>query len=376
MRNDVRIGRLIIGAVVVALAVAWGPAALAQSDDQTDEIGEPVAVTVATKELEPFVFVDSTAPDGSGLQGYSVDVWTEIALRLNLETTWTIESSVSEILDSTQEGEVDAAIAGISMTAERETFVDFTHPYFDSGLQVAVRPATSQWRTVLGQLTSPGVLLLIGSLVLATMLVAHVVWWSERRHNDEFPRRYRDGIGEALWWSSVSVVTGGEAVKNIHRPLSRIFALAWMIVGLFLLAYVTAQAASKITVAELQSDISGLDDLAGRRIATVESTVAENYLIDANFAVETVDDIDSALAGLAEGRYDAVVYDAPVLAYRINTDLSGQVVLSGDVFAPDPYGIALNTGSDLREQINAELLSMARDGTLQDLNQKWLGVDR
>ena len=240
MRNDVRIGRLIIGAVVVALAVAWGPAALAQSDDQTDEIGEPVAVTVATKELEPFVFVDSTAPDGSGLQGYSVDVWTEIALRLNLETTWTIESSVSEILDSTQEGEVDAAIAGISMTAERETFVDFTHPYFDSGLQVAVRPATSQWRTVLGQLTSPGVLLLIGSLVLATMLVAHVVWWSERRHNDEFPRRYRDGIGEALWWSSVSVVTGGEAVKNIHRPLSRIFALAWMIVGLFLLAYVTA----------------------------------------------------------------------------------------------------------------------------------------
>ena len=74
--------------------------------------------------------------------------------------------------------------------------------------------------------------------------------------------------------------------------------------------------------------------------------------------------------------FDAVVYDAPVLAYRVNTDYQGRLELAGSTFAPDPYGIALTTGSDLREPINAELLEISRDGTLDALNQKWLGTDR
>lgn len=336
------------------------------------------AVVVSTKALDPFVIVDGTDADGSGLRGYSIDVWNEVAERLGLTTTWVVEETVGDILESARDGDADVAIAGISMTAEREAFIDFAHPYYDSGLAVVTRASgdRSTWASLWGVVTSGTVLALAGGLVLLIAVAAHAVWWTERRDNPEFPQDYREGIAEALWWSSVTVVTGGEAVKDIRRPLSRVFALLWMVIGLFLLAFVTAQAAASLTVSELQTDIEGVDDLAGNSVVTVDGTVGQTYLAENNIGAEGLVDVDAALSAVASGDADAAVYDAPVLAYRVNTDYSGDLRLAGATFAPDPYGIALTTGSPLREPINAVLLEMSRDGTLDDLNQKWLGTDR
>ncbi len=376
--------RVALALMVIMVVLGWslgaGSTAHAQDEAEGTE-GAPFegqTVIVATKPLVPFVFVDDDAADGSGLRGYSIDLWTELALRLGVETEWVVDETVTEILDRTRAGDADVAIAGISMTAERETFLDFTHPYYDSGLQVAT--ATSSGGGTLGAIwglvTNRGVLALVGGLIFLAVLVAHLVWLSERKHNEQFPKGYRAGVGEALWWSTVSMITGGEAVKDIRHPLSRLMAVAWMVLGLFLVAYVTAQAAARITVSELQSDINGIDDLAGQSVVTVDGTVSASYLTDANLGHDTVVDIDTALAGVADGTYDAVVYDAPILAYRVDTDYAGLVQLAGADFAPDPYGIALTSGSELRETINAELLLMSRDGTLDALNQEWLGIDR
>lgn len=364
---------LVVLAVALGLAsgLLGGPPAEAQDEP-------PTTVSVATKAIEPFVFVESTESDGRGLSGYSIDVWDELATRLGLRTEWIVQDSVGEILESARTGDAEVAIAGISMTADRETFVDFTHPYYDSGLQLAVRPGSSgAWSSFVGLVTSRTVIALGAGLIILTLLVAHLVWLSERHSNPEFPKSYREGIVEAWWWSSVSIVTGGEAVKDIRRPLSRLLAVGWMIVGLFLIAFVTAQAASSLTVRQLQNDISSIDDLKSRSAVTIEGTVAADYLSDRGIPYETVTDIEEALEAVANHHYDAVVYDTPVLAYLLNTpEYQGRLQLAGDMFAPDPYGIALVTGSSLREAINAELLAMSRDGTLEDLNQEWLGVDR
>ena len=377
-----RLRRRIVALVVCASAISigLGAAASAQDDDAVPEVQDVSGrtVVVATKALDPFVIIDSTDADGSGLRGYSIDVWNELADRLGLTTEWVVEETVGDILDSARVGDADVAIAGISMTAERETVIDFAHPYYDSGLQVVTRPSgdAGTWESLWGVITSGTVLALAGGLIVLIGVVAHLVWWTERRHNPEFPQEYRKGIAEALWWSSVSIVTGGEAVKDIRRPLSRILALMWMVIGLFLIAFVTAQAASSLTVNELQADIGGLEDLPGESVVTVAGTVGESFLREANIAATGVSDVDTALQAVEDGRFDAVVYDAPVLAYRVNTDYSGRLELAGSTFAPDPYGIALTTGSDLREPINAELLEISRDGTLDALNQKWLGTDR
>src|SRR5699024_4633800 len=43
------------------------------------------------------------------------------------------------IIPALQTGNVDIAIAGITITDEREKIVDFSDPYYDSGLRILVR---------------------------------------------------------------------------------------------------------------------------------------------------------------------------------------------------------------------------------------------
>jgi glutamine transport system substrate-binding protein len=48
------------------------------------------------------------------------------------------------IIPALQTGNVDIAIAGITITEEREQIVDFSNPYYDSGLRVLVRESDSK----------------------------------------------------------------------------------------------------------------------------------------------------------------------------------------------------------------------------------------
>lgn len=335
-------------------------------------------VVVSTKPLEPFVFIDGDGANGDPLaaeqlRGYSIDVWNEIADRLGVTTEWVRQAKVGGIIDDVTAGSSDVAIAGISMTPEREQIIDFTHPYFDSGLQIVTTGSDTRsvFGTVWDLLTSTGIVLTIVFLLVMLAVVSHLVWWHERTHNPDFPHDYRSGIVEALWWATVNVVTGGEAVKEIRRPFSRVLALGWMIVGLFVLTFITAQAASALTVRELESSISGVTDLPGNRVGTVGDTVAAEYLDDANLSYTAFDDVDAALTALMAGELDAVVYDAPVLQYRAGTDYRNQVELAGAAFDPDPYAIALQPGSDLREPIDEAILALRQDGTLDALREKW-----
>ena len=47
--------------------------------------------------------------------------------------------------------------------------------------------------------------------------------------------------------------------------------------------------------------------------------------------------------------------------------------VGGEIFDPVPYGIALQQGSPLREQINASLLEMLTDGTYDRILKSYGG---
>lgn len=351
--------------------VAGGPAG-AQGDGEV--------LTVATKPLEPFVFVEDDARgpvDAAALSGFSIDYWNAVAERLGVETQWVVEETVADIIASAEAGEVDASIAGISITREREAIIDFSQPYYISGQQIVVRDegTAGTFRTLAALVGSGTFLVPLAVLVVLVLIVSHLVWWFERGHDsDDFPYEYRAGIGEAIWWSTVSVITGGEAVKNINTTLSRLIAVFWMLVGLFLLAFVTARATSVLTVAELEADISGLDDLANRPIATVEATATVPFLQDEIGVIAREEpDLGSAIAALRSGDVDAVVFDAPVLAYAL-TQLGGDdLLLIEPPVGRDPYGIALPSGSDRLEEVNAAVIEIGRDGTLDELMVAWFG---
>jgi polar amino acid transport system substrate-binding protein len=323
---------------------------------------------VATKPLEPFVI-----KRGDRWAGFSIDLWDKIAQQLDWKYEWVEVKTVTDQLAAVQAGSADLAMAGISITSEREAVVDFSHPYFNSGLQIMV--PTRANHSALGVLTaylSPALLEILGLALVFLIVMAHLVWLVERGHNPEMPRTYLAGIWEAAWWALGTVGTLEYGDKSKPRTVwRRLFAMAWIALSIILIAQFTAAITASLTVQQLAGSINGPDDLPGKSIATVRGSTAAQYLDMQQIGYVSVEKIEDAYDLLATGNAQAVVYDAPVLLYYAANKGKGRVQMVGPIFEEETYGIALPTGSPLRKPINGILLKLKQDGVYQEIYDKW-----
>lgn len=180
-----------------------------------------------------------------------------------------------------------------------------------------------------------------------------------------FPKTYPAGVWEAFWWSLVTATTVGYGDKCPKGTVGRAIAIGWMLGGILVFAHFTAS----ITAERLQTRINGLEDLHGKRIATVVDTTAERFLRRQPVELVGFADADAAYQALREGKVQAVVSDAPTLRYQAAQSADLRVV--GSLFAEQKYAIALPQGSPQRETINRILLELHEAGVLTTLEQKW-----
>lgn len=71
------------------------------------------------------------------LTGFDVELFEAIAKEIGLDFKWQT-MDFNGIIPGLQSKSIDAAIAGITIKSEREMVVDFSHPYYDSGLIILV----------------------------------------------------------------------------------------------------------------------------------------------------------------------------------------------------------------------------------------------
>ncbi|MGD1860954.1 MAG: glycine betaine/L-proline ABC transporter substrate-binding protein ProX [Leptolyngbyaceae cyanobacterium] len=360
-----------------AMAIAEiPPASLAAETSEATQLTSlfPESLRVVTQRFEPFVMYEDQQ-----YQGFSIDVWEAIAAELDLSYDLVGVNSMAKLLDEVERGAADVAISGIGITSQREERLDFSHPYYKSGLQVLVASDGSEigklLSVVIAVLRSPRLYFGIGILVLVLLIVAHLLWFSERRHNSQFPDSYLQGIWEAFWWAAVTVTTVGYGDKVPTRFTGRFFGLVWMFSGYFVFAYFTASIATTFTVQELQGVINGLEDLPGKRIATVAASPAAEYLSDqTNLLFQDYSTLEDLYAAVEEdSEIDAVIYDSPVLQYFVSHQGQGRYKVVGDVFQSLNYGIALQQDSPYREAINAALLKLYETGQYDNIYQEWFG---
>lgn len=99
---------------------------------------------IGTKIAPPFVM---RREDGS-FEGISIELWQQVAERLNLQYELR-ELPIAGLLGGLKSGELDAAVGAVTLTAERETQIDFSHPFHTTGLAIAVPTKSSPiWMTV------------------------------------------------------------------------------------------------------------------------------------------------------------------------------------------------------------------------------------
>jgi polar amino acid transport system substrate-binding protein len=369
---------LMLGTVAASLSVSTEAAAqetpTTTPATPTTDFQPGQTIRVSTKKIEPFVFVD----ENKSVSGFSVDLWQEVANKLDLKTEWVVRDNVNQVIADVKSGSSPAAIAGISMTPEREAVIDFSHSYFDSGLQILARQSSSPnpLKVFFNTLTSKDIRYPLILVFGFAIVVAHVIWLVERGSNEDFPKAYLPGIWEGFWWASVNVMTGGDAEKKIGNGVARIVGLAWMVIGLMLVAYLSGSVASALTVSQLQSNINGVSDLPGKRVVTTTGSVAAQFLDQVGVTYTTVDSLgEETYRKLVNKELDAVVYDSPTIRFAANRYGKDKLAVVGQIFSPDKYGIALATNSPLREKINGTLLELQKSGKVAELTTKWFGAD-
>merc|ERR1712072_593351 len=105
MKNNITLGHWL---AVPAFALSLGASNLASAQDTTLK-------AVTDPSFVPFEMMDQ---DSGEMVGFDMDILHEIADRAGFN--------------------VDLAIAGITITDERQEIVDFSDPYYDSGLRILV----------------------------------------------------------------------------------------------------------------------------------------------------------------------------------------------------------------------------------------------
>lgn len=158
-----RLSSLRLGAIALLCAItvaACGGAGVLPLTQATSVVGDPEVFEVATEPaFPPFEFLDQA----NQLQGFDIDLMNSLGKRLGLSIRY-IQIPFDGLIPMLEAVTADAAISAITVTPERAATVDFSRPYFKSGLAIAVRQSTNdiaalsdlQGRTVAVKLGTTG----------------------------------------------------------------------------------------------------------------------------------------------------------------------------------------------------------------------------
>jgi polar amino acid transport system substrate-binding protein len=340
----------------------------------------PAAAQETTTEVKviagivpPFVM-----KEGDHLTGFSIDLWTEIASRLNLKSTYDVTENVDTFFDAVRSKKAQIGVSGVFFTAARDKEFDFSYPLMEAGLQVMVRTSGAEavptpLRDVLGLLFSWSAAMWLGVALLIILVPAHIVWWLDRGREDGASptRRYFPGIFHALTWATTALVSQVQVLPS--QWLARVFGLIWMFAGVVFIALYTAQLTATLTAEEIQGIITGPGDLPGKRVATLRGSTAVPYLKEIGADLQEFPTLAEMTAALVGRKADAVLFGSPPLRYFAAHGGQGRVRMVGPEFNMRDIGFVFQLGDPLRRRVSSVLLTLREDGSYQRIYAKWFG---
>jgi glutamine transport system substrate-binding protein len=128
------------------------------------------------------------------------------------------------------------------------------------------------------------------------------------------------------------------------------------------------------------NDIVNPEDLKGKKVAVKIGTSGDAYIRELPYAneieISTFDSNNDTYLAVINGNVDATINDDSTLRYYIASEGPGTLKVVGELLTGDDYGIAVPSGqTETLEVINNALLTLAENGTYDELYQKWFGVE-
>src|SRR5690625_1454285 len=131
--------------LLIGLLAACGGSDDADDGEAATDDGDKEVYTVATDNgYVPFEYIDE---DSGDLVGFDIDLITALAEEADIEIEFeTLE--FDGIVAGIGSGRFDIAIAGMTITEERQESIDFTQPYYEAGLILAVQDGNDEIQSI------------------------------------------------------------------------------------------------------------------------------------------------------------------------------------------------------------------------------------
>ncbi len=305
----------------------------------------------------PFVF---NIQDGT-LSGPSVWLWENIAVENNLEFEY-VEMPLKELLEALENNKTDASLSPLTITAKRYQTINFTTPYHiehDSILERNESSLQKSWQFI-KSFFSINFLRALGALAFVILVFGILIWFFERKRNNEQFHTGFKGIWEGFWWSAVTMTTVGYGDKSPKTVGGRVISLIWMFTAVIIISGFTASIASSLTVKNISSSHDKIVDFKNKNLGTIEGSATNEWLKNNFFTKKKVfETIEEALNALDKKEIDAIAYSRSSLQSVIKNDTLSKYQLIDIKYNPQFYafGLTKNLPDTLVKSINFSMLT-------------------
>ncbi|KAL4149546.1 hypothetical protein QTP88_003474 [Uroleucon formosanum] len=280
-------------------------------------------------------------------------------------------------------GTAHMAFCPLSVTSTRSKWVDFSTPYFYSGVSLMIAPKRKTNVPLLAFLLplSPNLWIAIFvSLHVTTVAVALYEWFSPFGLNPSGRQRSKNfGMPSALW-AMWGLLCG--ALVNFKAPKSwpnKFLINVWGGFCVIFVASYTANIAALIASLLFQNaDVDYNDrNMFLMKVGSAKSSSAEVFLKDKNPALwqhvqkYSVPDTASGMRMLRNGSLDIFIGDKPILDYYSGTDHDCKLQPYGDPLYDDVYAVGMTKNFVLKEKVSAAVSTYINNGFMDILQNKW-----
>jgi len=305
---------------------------------------------------EPFVFKENN-------KGIAIEIWRKIAVEKSWNFKYAPFEKVDDALSQLNSGGLDIVVGPISITSKRLKKVSFSQPFYNSSISIISRiDNQSLWQSFLPFFSLK---LLLGLLVFLIVLgiIGTLLWLAERKQSPkQFPKSPLKGIGNGMWLAIVTMTTTGYGDKAPVTLLGRLITGAWMLISIIFATSIIAGVVSTLTISSLDSKtISSIEQLYGRKAATIANSPSETFLNKFNIKVTGENNLNEAIKKLKSKSVDAVVYDNPQLLYFLKNNDNEDLYISKAEYYKQGYGFAFPLNSKLLLDVNRILLELSEN---------------
>ncbi|KAM9079284.1 glutamate receptor ionotropic, kainate 4 [Megaptera novaeangliae] len=339
-------------------------------------------------------------------EGFCVDMLKELAeiLRFNYKIrlvgdgvygvpeangTWT--GMVGELIAR----KADLAVAGLTITAEREKVIDFSKPFMTLGISILYRVHMGRRPGYFSFLDpfSPGVWLF---MLLAYLAVSCVLFLVARLTPYEWytPHPCAQGrcnllvnqysLGNSLWFPVGGFMQQGSTIAP--RALStRCVSGVWWAFTLIIISSYTANLAAFLTVQRMDVPIESVDDLAdqtaieygtihgGSSMTFFQNSRYQTYQRMWNYMYSKqpsvfVKSTEEGIARVLNSNYAFLLESTMNEYYRQRNCNLTQI---GGLLDTKGYGIGMPVGSVFRDEFDLAILQLQENNRLEILKRKW-----